>query len=248
MIDIGTIGKIKISKKLEKQIQYLHARLGSVEWSGVLIFKANKDISSLRNLSFTAEQLYLQDIGSGASTEFDYNNEILDMYDLIPEAIERKIGLIHTHHTMGAYHSGTDMTELKDNADVYNYYLSLVVDTRGTYVCKIAIPSKEPVIRKVTIINNKGKKQKVSVVTEDPEILVGNLDVEIPKSDVDIWFDERLKEVILDKEFRELERKNKYKSKSKTYKYPQANMNTVDEDMDMETIMKKAQHSNYMDF
>jgi len=95
---LGNVGKIFISEELKKQIDFLHKKIGSIEWSGVLIYKhTGGEIKDLKDLEFHATNMFLMDIGTGAYTEFNYNEQIVAIYDVIPEAMESATGLIHTH-------------------------------------------------------------------------------------------------------------------------------------------------------
>lgn len=206
-ITLGTIGKIIIPIELKKQIDYLHKKVGSFEWSGVLVYKHESgNIEELNNLVFKAIGFYLMDIGSGTLTEFHYTDKIIDVYDNIPEAMECSIGLCHTHHSMGAFHSGTDMAELETNAGVYNYYLSLVVDTRETYKCKIAFPAKVKSNNNTeySIKNTNGTTIELEDSEEKEFIahLLGDLDVEIESTPDTIpqWFKDRYAEVKKEKD------------------------------------------------
>lgn len=55
--------------------------------------------------------------------------------------------LIHSHHNMTCFFSGTDMSELHDNAPNHNYYLSLIVnykeDTGNNWCAKVAYVTEE---------------------------------------------------------------------------------------------------------
>jgi hypothetical protein len=54
------------------------------------------------------------------------------------ERFDWKIGHIHSHNTMKTYFSGTDMSELNDNSEFHNYYLSLIVNNFMDMTAKIA--------------------------------------------------------------------------------------------------------------
>jgi hypothetical protein len=50
--------------------------------------------------------------------------------------------LIHSHNVMKAYFSGTDMSEINDNSEFHNYYLSIVVNNALDIVGKIGFRGK----------------------------------------------------------------------------------------------------------
>jgi len=98
MTELGVIGKIVISEELKKHIDFLHYHIGRTEWSGILFYKhVSGDVSKLKNLTFEALNLYLMDIGTAGGTSFEYNEDVVDAYEKIEEAIECGNGLIHTH-------------------------------------------------------------------------------------------------------------------------------------------------------
>lgn len=99
---IGTIGKLIITEPVQKYIDQLHAEIGNTEWSGMLFYKTIKGkIEDLKDIEFETVFLYPMDIGSSTYTEFNYNQEILNAYDLCDEALEVSRALIHSHHNMG---------------------------------------------------------------------------------------------------------------------------------------------------
>jgi hypothetical protein len=198
--DIGNVGKLIITKPLQKIIDYLHYKVGSTEWSGILFYKLIQgNIDTLKDLVFEATFLYPMNIGSSAYTEFDYNGEVVNAYDLFEEGIEQSTGLVHSHHNMTAFFSGTDDSELMDNASNYNYYLSLVVNFAHDYAAKLAVPVKSKAVIESSFKNTQGKIVSISRVKEEETILLGSLTVEIEGETTESkWLEDRvakLKEV-----------------------------------------------------
>lgn len=142
-------GTIMISKSLQAQIDYLHEKVGSIEWSGFLFYKVvSGSLDNPSSLVIRAENIYLLDIGSSAYTSREGENgitqeEVINMYETIPGAEDEgaKYGFIHTHHSMDAFFSGTDRQELHDNVDTYGILISLIVNFKGNYCCKAAFKS-----------------------------------------------------------------------------------------------------------
>lgn len=90
------------------------------------------------------------DLGSGTFTSFT-NDESVVAY--IAENIDLfacDMGLVHSHHTMGAFFSGTDTGTLREEGNDTNCFVSLIVDTKGTYQAAITrkIQIKKEVITK----------------------------------------------------------------------------------------------------
>lgn len=133
-------GKLLLSKRLQGQIDYLHAEVGGFEWIGILLYKkVEGDISDPSTLVLRADRLFLMDIGTPGHTQATVSaEEVLNMYDEVPDILELKQGLIHTHHTMETFFSEEDWSELNDNTPLHNYYLSLIVNFKGGYTAKVA--------------------------------------------------------------------------------------------------------------
>lgn len=181
--EIGVIGKIIIPKDVENMIDYLHKSVGAIEWSGILFYKlVGGNINGLKDLQFQAQFIYPMNIGSHAYTEFDYSGEIMNAYDVKDDLIECSSGMIHTHHSMGAFFSGTDTDELLSNSKNFNYYISLVVNFAKDYKCKIAFPSKTKTVREYLIKNSEGQLVKAKSSVEEDDIIVGDLKIEFENS------------------------------------------------------------------
>lgn len=135
-----------ITPRLQQQILYLHSEVGKAEWSGVLLYKVIEgDINDPENMVIEAKGLFLLDIGSSAYTEYGVDERFMDVVDQYPEFIddEWQMGHIHTHHNMTTFFSGTDQQELHDNVELYNYYLSLIVNFEGDYTAKIVTLARD---------------------------------------------------------------------------------------------------------
>ncbi len=138
--------KLVITPSFKNQIDYLHQKEGSKEWSGELITSEEGVITDLDNWTITCQSIFLADIGSGAFTGYEVDKggfkavDIVDMFDAYPDLLEGKLKNqhIHTHHSMGAFFSGTDWENLHDRALAANYFMMLVVDFKGTYKAKVA--------------------------------------------------------------------------------------------------------------
>lgn len=178
-INIGKVGKLILTPKIQEIINYLHMSIGAKEWSGVLFYKITKgDIKNLKNLEFTADFLYPMNIGSSVYTEFDYSGEIMNAYDVNENAIECSTGMIHTHHNMSTFFSGTDSSELKDNCVNFNYYISLIVNFDGKYCAKIALPTKSETKTKAKCKDSDGKTFIKSFTQSEDQVIIGDLDIE----------------------------------------------------------------------
>lgn len=197
-INIESIGKLIIPQNVQDIIDKLHKKVGSTEWSGPLFYKITKgDFKKLKDLEFTALFIYPMDVGSHTYTEFVYNEKILPAYDLCEEALEAHRGLVHSHAGMSCFFSGTDTTELTTNANRYNFYLSLIVNFDGKYVCKIAFPSKAKSNNEYTIKGPDGKPLTFKNKKEEDVIIISDLIIETPTPVVEErdWLDTLIAEL-----------------------------------------------------
>ena len=106
----------------------------------MLFWKINKEaeLEKPKTIEIEADYMLLFDLGSGAYTAFDWDGaDLVDIYDNHEELMEYRAGHVHSHHTMGAYFSGTDQDELHEKA-VTGLYLMLVVDNKMTPTAKLA--------------------------------------------------------------------------------------------------------------
>lgn len=95
------------------------------------------DIEKPKSLDIKVDYMHLQDLGSGSYTEFDNDEDIIDLYTENEDLMNYRCGLIHSHHTMAAFFSGTDQEELHEKAE-NGLYLSLIVNNHMDPVCKLA--------------------------------------------------------------------------------------------------------------
>jgi len=83
------------------------------------------------------------DIGDTTKTSFLENPEIVSFMVDNPELLDCYRGLIHSHHDMPAFFSGTDTNTLLSEGLTMNHFVSLIVNNDGPYTAAIT--------RKVTI-------------------------------------------------------------------------------------------------
>ena len=162
-------GKLIITQEVEDKIQYLCRCFPMVEWSGTLFYRvtAGSIDGDLANLTMETVDLYLQDIGVSAHTQFTVTDEILDVYEHNPVLEDCKQAMIHSHNNMGVFFSGEDMSELEDNYEMYDFFLSLIVNNRGDRLAKIAIPVKKTTksVATITTITTVKNAQGLDVET-----------------------------------------------------------------------------------
>ena len=147
-------------------------------------------------------------IGTHSYTESqNHSADVIDMVDRIPAYMKNRYGLIHTHHTMDTFFSGTDVQELHDNAANYSYYLSLIVNFKEEYTAKIA-----KLVQVTGAMFDIDEEDEESVKMEFPvEDILMTFDLDVIIEGIDkpvdeIVDDERIKEI---RERQEREKKEK---------------------------------------
>lgn len=131
------VGTLVVTKPLEEKIRTLLALYPSTEWSGIMFYKHTGSLKE-KNLVVTAIDLFLMDIGTSGFTTFELGADpSIASYMATHQLFDCHQALIHSHHTMGAFFSGTDTTTLEKEGKTMPNFVSLVVDTAGTYVAAI---------------------------------------------------------------------------------------------------------------
>lgn len=166
--------KLILTDNIMSQIDYLHKIVGSVEWSGVLVYKVNKgSIEDYKNLEVEVLEILPMDVGTSGYTEYELSSAddytFNNLCDRVMMDENLKIGHIHTHHGMECFFSGTDTQELHDNAPNHNYYLSLIVNFKdfSNWCAKIALVGEE---RQTGTLASKFKGTKGDMVENFVEI------------------------------------------------------------------------------
>jgi len=163
IIELEGNGQLILPDHIVTQINYLHGKVGKEEWSGMLLYDVISGTPAKPDgFVLEAKHIFLMDIGTAAYTEYETDGDIVDIYDNLEDAMEWKTGHIHTHHDMGTFFSGTDMSELNDNVDKHNYYLSLIVNFAGTFSAKVAFLSDTD-NSELNFIDDSGKRQNFKV-------------------------------------------------------------------------------------
>jgi hypothetical protein len=112
-------------------------KINKIEWSGVLFYSTEGELGS-DDFSMVAEEIYLGDIGSETFTGFEVDSSFIKWRMQNKHTFRMKMGLVHSHHNMRTFFSGTDMDEILENSEYHNYYLSLIVNNAGDMVAKVA--------------------------------------------------------------------------------------------------------------
>lgn len=210
-IDISERPNVYITQDLLSKIWYLCNRIHEVEWSGVLFYKTEGDLSNISNLKFTCTDFYLMDKGTGAYTEYESDDSVL-MFKLKNKYLPPvyKAGKLHSHNNMKVFHSGTDLEDLYEYSEGEMYYLSLIVNNKGEFDCKIAWWGSRKIEHTgyFTYIDDSGETKKINVNNNPKEeekcIFVASCNV---IADLPSEFKERTDFIIKESELKEIKRK-----------------------------------------
>lgn len=132
-----------LSNHCESKIRTACQQFPNREWSGAAFYKItylngkDKESAALSDIRIDVLDFCLQDIGSSSYTEYDLDATVASyIADHMDTLMGAKVALLHSHNTMKAFFSGTDMDTLKEQASQCNNVLSIVVNNDGNYVAK----------------------------------------------------------------------------------------------------------------
>lgn len=114
------------------KVLYFLQTFKNVEWSGPAWYSHVKDENGFPN-EVRLEYFHPLDLGTASATDWD-GADLVKIYKPLrkefPEIGKSWVqGNIHSHHTMGAFFSGTDIEQCVDGANE-NFYYSLVVSSK----------------------------------------------------------------------------------------------------------------------
>ena len=128
--------KLVVPESVEEKIRYLLRKFPSTEWSGVL-FYTHQGTFENNDLIITCQDFFPMDLGTSGWTEFHMSEDVAAYMADNAELFSCDTGLIHSHHRLGAFFSGQDNLMLQQEGNDTNCFVSLVVDTKGSYVARV---------------------------------------------------------------------------------------------------------------
>ena len=120
--------KLIINSDVQKKIDLLCLQISDIEWSGTLFYEYEGSWKE-NNLVIKVIDFYLQDIGNTGYTVFEQTPDVAG-YRVDKELLTAKMGLIHSHHNMAAFFSGTDLNTLASEALDHDHFVSLIVNNK----------------------------------------------------------------------------------------------------------------------
>lgn len=178
--------KLIVTEELERKIRYYLDRFPNTEYSGTLFYRVTGSFEEM-NLEVTAFDFLLQDIGTSTYTEFNMSADVVAYMVDNPELLDENVyqGLMHSHHTMGAFFSGTDDATLREEGSDRTHFLSLIIDTKGTYQAAITRVVEEEMTAtgsaKFTTFNEKEANQPISYTFKRKRLESFMLNVQRPQ-------------------------------------------------------------------
>jgi len=130
--------KLKLDKSISDKIKFLCKEISTVEWSGVLFYTVEGSITDPKNMIIHCKEIFPMDRGTGGHTAYSYDETLVGFRMDNPETNVMKIGHIHSHNKMGVFFSGEDTSELTDNSQFHNYYLSVVVNNAFDIIGRVS--------------------------------------------------------------------------------------------------------------
>lgn len=163
------------------------------EWSGYMYYTAEGNFPD--DVLITAKDIFVMDVGSGTYTEYDPDSEEF-LYRTENDLLDCYVAGIHSHNTMNAFHSGTDLSTVEEWGSQMPHFLSLVVNNKMETDCMI---SRQIMAKIKTTFKTFGGKEAESEETEDTCIEGLKLKVEFEKDSYTQYVEERMKTILEDK-------------------------------------------------
>lgn len=138
-LDSGKKPLVKISKDFQHKYLYLCSQVPKLEWSGVLFYKLEGEVTNPGDMVMVLEDILLMDIGSPGFTSFTQDT---DVSNHLAKDLDWQTGLIHSHNTMRSFFSGEDDDELALNTGLQNFYLSVIVNNFNEVVAAVAFATE----------------------------------------------------------------------------------------------------------
>ena len=124
--------KLQLLEETLSKLNYFLKRFPDKEWSGPAWYSLKADKLGFP-VEFTLEDFHPLDLGGHSSTEWEADDLAKILKKKLRNSTLKKcyMGLIHSHHTMGAFFSGTDTDTLCEMAPMKGFYPSLIVASSG---------------------------------------------------------------------------------------------------------------------
>lgn len=148
LVKMSSTYKIVVPANVEAKIRYLLRKYPHTEWSGIL-FTSHEGTFEDNNLVITCQDLYPMDLGDATFTQFKMSEDVAGYLADNMNLFGCDMGLIHSHHTMSTFFSGTDTATLRSEGNDTNCFVSLIVNNAGVY--SAAVTRKHTITTESTV-------------------------------------------------------------------------------------------------
>ena len=171
--------------EVKAKIEWLCQRIRTIEWSGILVYDIVGDLLQPKDCRIELKDIVPMDKGSSAYTTYKLDPKVvMSHYMARPDHEDFFIGHIHSHHNMSVFFSGTDTDELHENAPNHNVYLSLIVNNKNDWACKLVHLAE--VQNTMTYLDQNGEevvvgdeKGKKKLVVYDCDVVEESVDIQL---------------------------------------------------------------------
>jgi hypothetical protein len=130
---------ISIPSNIFGNFYLLHTKFKNLEWSGWIFYNTVGSLENPDTMCINITDFILLDIGSGAFTSIEPTGEqIANIYIDRPHLMGMQYGILHTHHSMSLFFSGTDTDTLLNCANQFDFLLSVIVNHKDHPIAKIS--------------------------------------------------------------------------------------------------------------
>lgn len=130
---------ISIPSNIFGNFYFLHTKFKNLEWSGWIFYNTVGSLEDPDTMCINITDFILLDIGSGAFTSIEPTGEqIANIYIDRPHLMGMQYGILHTHHSMNLFFSGTDTDTLLNCANQFDFLLSVIVNHKDHPIAKIS--------------------------------------------------------------------------------------------------------------
>lgn len=170
-----------MSEKVLNQIKYLCKMIPAVEWSGILFYSIEGTITKPEDMVITLQDILPMQKGTATYTEYSFDERVIEYMMENEESENWKMGHIHSHNTMAVFFSGTDWSELEDNAPNHNIYASLIVNNWMDFCAKVCfLAESETSTYTAKDENGKSYTYTSKVATKSTKLVVYDCDIISP--------------------------------------------------------------------
>ena len=229
--------KLIIPHLVHAKINYLCNKINNIEWSGTLFYTVEGEFNN--NLIIKIKDILPQNIGNSVTTEIDSDDINVPCYMVENGLTNCLQGLIHSHHSMTTFFSGTDQATLLEEGKDRIHFVSLIINNDNSYSAAITVKVEvESIISQVINTNYSYNTFNSNTITGNSKVEKEDINksIQIQYIDLDIEFEDSDKIFSLDNIISELKKAELTKSKVNTYTPGYFNHNYNNYDLPYKTI------------